>query len=111
VEYSFVDGVAHALTEGPAGSRVIVLGITNRSFAQPYILLSAGIADNPGYFGERLAAARTESSEPGVEAENRPSRSHVPRTDILGALDLASQIFAQEPGATRRQLIVFSDMR
>ena len=32
-------------------------------------------------------------------------------TDILGALLLASQIFAQDAGSNRRVLILFSDMR
>ena len=55
-----VDGVTHILAQVPAGARVSIIGITAHSFAQPYFLLSATVPDDPGYFGERLGAARNE---------------------------------------------------
>lgn len=105
-----VDGVTKLLGELPAGSYLTVIGITDRTFSQPYILLKAGVPDDPGYFGERLRAARTEliqvwkrrSAE--VEAGNRAS-------DILGAVSLAAQIFENEPVSGRKILVLFSDMR
>jgi len=36
---------------------------------------------------------------------------HFHQTDILGALQLASEIFVQQPGTSRRTLVLFSDMR
>jgi hypothetical protein len=35
-----------------------VLGITEQSFSQPYMLLSAELSPDEGYFKERLAAGR-----------------------------------------------------
>jgi hypothetical protein len=53
-----VQGVTRLLASVPASTKVTVIGITENSFAQPYILLSATISDDQGYFGERLTAAR-----------------------------------------------------
>ena len=49
-----VQGVTRLLATVPAGSKVTVIGITENSFAQPYVLLSATVSDDQGYFGERL---------------------------------------------------------
>jgi hypothetical protein len=105
-----IDGVTRLLSEAPAGSRITVIGITDHSFAQPYILLSARVPGDAGYFGERLAAARNQL----VRAWKQRSSNltpHYQQTDILGALQLANQIFAQQPDAGRRTLVIFSDMR
>jgi hypothetical protein len=53
-----VDGVTKLLTQVPADSRVTIIGITDKSFAQPDILLAATIPSDAGYFGERLKAAQ-----------------------------------------------------
>lgn len=105
-----VDGVSRVLSQVPAGSRITIIGITNQSFSQPYILLSAKMSDEPGYFGERLSMARLQLIKAWKLRADRlnPDFRH---TDILGALRLASQIFAQEPSVGSRTLVVFSDMR
>jgi len=54
-----VDAVSRLLATSQPGARITVLGITDRSFSQPSILLSAELSDDPGYFGERLQAARS----------------------------------------------------
>ena len=80
-----VEGVGRLLAKSPAGSRISVIGITDHSFVQPYILLSARIPDDPGYFGERLNAARSQL----VQAWKRRAAHLEPdfrETDILGAL-------------------------
>jgi hypothetical protein len=105
-----IDGVAHLLSQVDAGSRVTVIGITDHSFAQPYILLSARVPDDAGYFGERLAAARNQLTR----AWKQRSAHLTPgfqQTDILGALRLADELFDQQPDADRRTLVIFSDMR
>jgi hypothetical protein len=105
-----IEGITRVLSQLPADARVTVIGITDHSFAQPYILLSAHVPEEVGYFGERLNVARGQI----VRAwKSRSSRldSHFHQTDILGALQLASQIFAQQPDATRKTFIIFSDMR
>ncbi len=98
------------LARMPAGSHVTVIGITYQSFDQPDILLSASIADDKGYFNERLANARREL----LQAWQR-RREHLEfdfrHTDILGALVLAEQLFGQMPEGGRNVLVVFSDMR
>src|SRR5204863_1853242 len=50
-----LDAVTHLLIQVPAGSHIAIVGITDNSFAQPYVLLSADIASDEGYFKERLA--------------------------------------------------------
>jgi len=105
-----VEGVMQVLGKVPGGTHVTVLGITDHSFAQPYILLSATVPDDPGYFGERLNAARGELVRIW-RLRSAQLQPHFRQTDILGALLLASQIFAQEPTAEKRVLVLFSDMR
>jgi hypothetical protein len=105
-----IDGVTRLLVEAPANSHATVIGITDHSFAQPYILLSARVGADPGYFGEKLSAARSQI----VHAWKQRSAHldpHFRHTDILGALQLASQIFAQGPNPVRKTLVIFSDMR
>jgi hypothetical protein len=105
-----VDGLARLLSQVPAGARVTVIGITDHSFTQPYVLLSARIPDDTGYFGERLNAARSQLVRAWKLRSTRLD-PHFHQTDILGAMQLASQIFAQQPDANRETLVIFSDMR
>ena len=105
-----VEGVSRLLTQVPAGSRITVIGITDHSFAQPYILLSARVPEDAGYFGERLTAARNQLVKAWKVRSSRLD-PHFRQTDILGALQLASEIFAQQPDAGRKTLVIFSDMR
>ena len=58
-------------------SRVTVIGITDHSFAQPYILLSARVGADPGYFG-RAACRRLRPGRPGLEEAERSPRSALP---------------------------------
>lgn len=80
------------LAQAPANSRVIVIGITDHSFTQPDILLSAEISAETSYFGERLNSARRQL----VIAWKSQSAKLQPRyqlTDIMGALLLAAHMF------------------
>jgi hypothetical protein len=92
------------------GAHVTVIGITDRSFTQPYILLSAAMPEDPGYFGERLNAARQALTRTWKQRSAK-LKPEFPATDIIGALELASQIFDQESVGSKRILILFSDMR
>jgi len=104
-----VDAVARVLATSPAGADITVLGITDRSFSQPSILLSAELSDDPGYFGERLQAARSRLAS--VFRHQASSLAPIaPKTDILGALMTASELFQASPGC-KHVLVVFSDMR
>jgi hypothetical protein len=104
-----VQATGHILTCAPANAHVTVMGITDQSFGQLLLLLDARILQDPGYFGERLNAARRSL----VEAWSARAKSLSPRfthTDIFGALHVASQIFQEAPKG-RNVLIILSDMR
>jgi len=104
-----VAAVSQVLRQVPAGAHVTVLGITDDSFAQPYLLLRATVAPEAGYFGEKLASAR-QRLETSWKTRSRDLAPTFPGTDLFGAFLVASQIF-QEAGAGRRDvLVLFSDM-
>jgi len=104
-----VAAVSQVLRQVPAGAHVTVLGITNDSFAQPYFLLRAAVASEPGYFGEKLASAR-QRLETSWKNKSRDLAPSFAGTDLFGAFLVAGQIF-QEAGVGRRDvLVVFSDM-
>jgi hypothetical protein len=104
-----VASVGKLLVTVPAGSRVTVIGITDRSFAQPYVLLSARLDGNAGYFQERIKNAHQQL----LTAWQKRSQSLVEnfqQTDLFGALVMSSQIFEPRDGR-RNVLVIFSDMR
>jgi len=104
-----VAGVSQILRQAPAGAHITVVGITDDSFAQPYFLLSAAVAPEAGYFGEKLARAR-QRLEISWRNRTRDLSPQFPGTDLFGAFLVASQIF-QKAGASKRDvLVVFSDM-
>jgi hypothetical protein len=105
-----IQGVTRLLATVPAGSKVTIIGIAENSFAEPYILLSAAVSDDEGYFGERLADARQEI----VRTWQKRASQLEPRaksTDILGGLFVASETFREMPSGRRNILIIYSDMR
>ena len=105
-----IQGVTQLLASVPADSKVTIIGITESSFAQPYILLSATVSDDQGYFGERLAAARRQL----IRAWQKRSAQLEPRalsTDVLGALLVGSALFQGAPGCQRKVFVLYSDMR
>jgi hypothetical protein len=104
-----LDGVKNVLAHLPAGSDVAVFGITDDSFSKPYPLLVARLSTDEGYFKERLEAGRAQLLRLW-EARSQHLQPQFERTDILGALQLASQRFRREQ-ACRKMLILFSDMR
>jgi hypothetical protein len=105
-----IEGVGRLLASVPAGCKVTVIGITASSFAQPYILLSAEISDDPGYFGERLASARQQLVRTWEErsADLKPDAR---KTDVFGALLVASEVFKDRSPRARNVLVIYSDMR
>ena len=105
-----IEAVTKVLAQVPASSRVTIIGITDQSFAQPDILLSATVPDDPGYFRERLTAARNGLVR-AWKSRSRKVQPIFPHTDILGALLLASQILTEQSTARQKDLIIFSDMR
>jgi hypothetical protein len=94
----------------PGGTKVTVVGITDDSFATPYIILSAELAGDEGYFKERLAKGHAALARAWQERSARLAPSSA-KTDILGALLVASEEFHASPSGRRKVLVVFSDMR
>lgn len=104
-----IEAVTDLLARVPANSHITVIGITDHSFTQPYILLSATVPADTGYFGERLAFARSELVRAWKFRSSKLTASF-PETDILGAIALAEQIFSHYASANR-ELLIYSDMR
>ena len=105
-----VQGITSILEAAPAGAKVKVIGITDNSFATPYIILSGELTGDEGYFKERTTKGRTALVRAWRERSVRLA-PHCPQTDILGALFLASEVFRESSGNRRKVLILFSDMK
>jgi hypothetical protein len=105
-----LDAVTKLLAQVPADSRVTIIGITDKSFVQPDILLSAAIPSDAGYFSERLNSARSELIH-AWKARSSRLKPEYRSTDIIGVLLVASQIFGQHSDANNKMLVIFSDMR
>lgn len=105
-----IEAVTGLLASLPAGSRVSVYGITDDSFGKPYPLLTAELSDNEGYFKERLSQGHRQLIRAWQERA-RTLQPQFSRTDILGAIFIASQVFAQKPPGRKKILVFFSDMR
>lgn len=105
-----IEAVTKQLAQIPSDSRVTVIGITDHSFTQPDILLSATIPHDPGYFGERLKAGSSELVR-AWRTRSAKLDARYRSTDIIGTLLLAEQIFTQQSRQERKILVIYSDMR
>ena len=103
-----IDAVGNILAQIPADTKLTIIGITDASFSQPSILLSATVPADNGYFGERLKAARWQLVNTW-KSRSRNLQPIFPRTDIIGALMLSNQMFEEQ--TAYKALIIFSDMR
>lgn len=104
-----VRAVSRLMVQMQAGSRITILGITDRSLVNPLILLSARLPSDPGYFGSRLAAG-TQALSAAWKKRIENLEPTFRQTDLLGALTFAAESFARSDAA-RKRLIIFSDMR
>lgn len=105
-----VKSITGILATVPAGTQVTVLGITENSFATPFVILKAELTDDEGYFKERLAKGRTSLVQTWT-ARAAKLAPNCKQTDILGALMVASEVFQHSPDRGHKVLIVLSDMR
>ena len=105
-----IEASAKLLAQVPAGTSVTIIGITDKSFAQPDILLSATIPDDPGYFGERLKAAQHQFVR-AWKSRSVQLKPEFRRTDVIGSLLLTGQIFKQQNDRDKKVLVLLSDMR
>jgi integrase len=105
-----VAGITKILAALPAGAKVTVIGITDDSFATPYIILSGELTNDEGYFKERVAKGRLALTR-AWQARSAQLAPHCAQTDILGALFVASEVFHESSGGRRKIVVVFSDMK
>jgi hypothetical protein len=105
-----ITAVSAVLGQVPLGTHLSIVGITDNSFAQPYVVLSATVNSNAGYFGEHLGAAHRQLQIAWANKAHDLTPSY-PGTDLLGAFMVASQIFEKAGAGRRRLLVVVSDMR
>jgi hypothetical protein len=105
-----VRSVSNTMAALPAGSKVSVIGITDDSFATPYIIISGELAGDEGYFKERLAKGRLALVHAWQERSARLAPCYA-QTDILGALLVASEVFHESPDDRRKVIVVLSDMK
>jgi hypothetical protein len=104
-----VKAVGQLLERLPAATEVTVFGITSNTFMQPYLILSARLDSDAGYFGEKLSNERRQL----LIAWNKQCEGLKPRfrdTDILGAFRLAADFFARQGNANRKAFVIYSDM-
>jgi len=87
------------------GGEIEVIGITEKSFEKPFIILSASLPKEKGKFGEKLAQAKLSLIERWNNAGLKPTAK---ATDIFGALSLVSFMLDSERSA---KIILLSDMR
>lgn len=88
------------------GERIRVVGITERSFSNPYILLEGETPQDKGAFGEKLAKGKMRLLQNWKKLNIKPGAKS---TDIFGAVQLATILFS--PNDKSKKLIIFSDMR
>ena len=105
-----VTSITRILDSLPAGAKVTLIGITEDSFATPYIILSGELAVDEGYFKERLAQGHAALTHAWQERAVRLA-PNCAKTDIVGALLVASEVFHESPNGRRKVLVVLSDMR
>jgi hypothetical protein len=66
--------------------------------------------EDEGYFKERLAKGHAELVRTWQEQSSRLT-AQFPKTDLLGALLVAAQVFDHPPRDRKEVLMIFSDMR
>lgn len=89
------------------GTYLRVIGITEKSFSQPYIMLEGIIPNDKGVFNEKLAQAKVNFINAWKKISLNPNAQH---TDIFGAINLASNLLGGQD-RTEKKLIIISDMR
>jgi hypothetical protein len=104
-----VRAIEKILSNLPPASQINILGITDHSFSKPFIIFEARLGPESGYFGEQIKAARELVMKSWIE-KTKTLEPHFKNTDILGALELASESF-ESNRAERSLLIIFSDLQ
>jgi len=104
-----LQAVSVLLSAIPSAAKFTVIAVTDRTYANPYIILAGHTSADTGYFNNRLAAARRNLIS---EWKNRTQtlKPSTPHSDILGAFRLAADAFSRSD-VPRKVLLILSDMR
>ena len=105
-----VETIGRLLAKIHEGTKLTVIGITENSFGDPLVLISAQVGTDPGYFGEKLEHTHREL----IRVWKQRTGSLEPRakgTDILGATLLAAEFFKENGKSTNNFLVLYSDMQ
>jgi len=89
-----------------SGDRVTVVGITEDSFARPYILMDHKLTNQKGAFGEGLARDKLALIKKWHAMDLKPIAKG---TDIFGAIFLSAMRF--KGAQSEKMLVIYSDMR
>ncbi len=108
---SNVAAIEQLITTLPADSRFIVIAITDRSFADPKILVDRIIPAGAGDLAliDRTIIARQQIGREFKQAVTN-IRPDANQTDIIGALEIAGQ-YLRSSSMGRKSIYMFSDLR
>jgi hypothetical protein len=99
----YVDEIINKLEPG---ERFLILGITEKSFEKPLIILDRTLSREVGYFSEKVAKDKLNIMNDWKKVS---VQANAKATDIFGALQLATLL--SDGVAGRKKLILMSDMR
>jgi hypothetical protein len=88
------------------GTHLRIVGINDRSFDKPFLILDKEIHKEKGYFSEKLAKEKLDLLNSWKQIKLEPKAKG---TDIFGALIYSSLLFENE--ACQKKLLILSDMR
>lgn len=106
-----IGAAADIILHLPPGARVKVVGITDASFSNPLVLLTGQVPSNRGALGfiDQIQIAKIRLASQFRKAiQSAPANFQ--QTDVLGFLNLASQVFLEAPHV-KPVLVMFCDMR
>lgn len=89
-----------------AGSNFKAIGVTEKSFEHPYIIIERTLPTEQGFFKEKLAKAKLELIRSWEELD---LEANAEVTDLFGAISLAANLYPHN--AKSKKLIILSDMR
>jgi len=102
-----IKGVESVLKQIKPATRIVIIGITDKTFLSPFILLDREVPKEPGYFKEKIKEARERLIADWKERLKTLS-AESNQSDVFGAIALAAQILN---GSIHGKLIIFSDLR
>lgn len=98
--------VEEIIKQVESGTHLRIVGITDKSFDKPYVILDSKLSKEKGYFSEKLAKEKLAVLNKWKQVKLEPKTKS---TDIFGAMILSSILFGDE--CRNKKLIILSDLR